>query len=182
MVFQANNTTIRRLLRAVVILLILTLNISCDQLSKSIVREKIGYNESIQLLDHYLTLTRVENTGAFLSIGNTLRYPFNLILLSIFPIIMLGGAFWYLMKKQDLSNLMILGVCLIMGGGAGNIYDRIMHGSVTDFLHMDLLIFQTGIFNVADISIMTGIFLIFTEFYIRKNRVKPAQGIQKKSE
>ncbi len=58
----------------------------------------------------------------------------------------------------------------IIGGGIGNLYDRILYGSVTDFLHMDFQLFRTGIFNMADVSIMIGVFwLMFTQLKTRQN-------------
>ncbi|MDO8994488.1 MAG: signal peptidase II, partial [Daejeonella sp.] len=66
-------------------------------------------------------------------------------------------------------NLQIVGWCFVIGGGTGNLYDRIVHGSVTDFLHLDLGLFQTGIFNLADVSIMIGMFIILTgQFFYKK--------------
>ena len=59
-------------------------------------------------------------------------------------------------------------VILIVGGGFGNIYDRIVHGSVTDFMHINFIIFQTGVFNVADVSIMTGTFILLIQAYIKR--------------
>jgi len=54
----------------------------------------------------------------------------------------------------------LIGFCFVIGGGIGNLFDRIVHGSVTDFLHVDFGFFQTGIFNMADLSIMMGIFIV----------------------
>jgi signal peptidase II len=59
-----------------------------------------------------------------------------------------------------MPEVLLIGWCFVIGGGTGNLYDRIIHGSVTDFLHLDLRLFQTGIFNMADVSIMTGMFII----------------------
>ena len=75
----------------------------------------------------------------------------------------LGLGFLYLMRNKNLSNMTILGSCFIVGGGMGNIYDRIIYGSVTDFLHIDFVIFETAIFNMADVSIMTGVFALVVE-------------------
>jgi signal peptidase II len=97
--------------------------------------------------------------------------PWKTILLAIFPILILGLGIMYLFLKKGLSNLSVLGICLLLGGGIGNIYDRIIYGSVTDFLHADLIIFQTGIFNIADMSIMTGIGLIIFEMVLKRKRL-----------
>ena len=51
----------------------------------------------------------------------------------------------------------------MVGGGIGNIYDRLIHGSVTDFLHLDFGLFQTEIFNMADVSIMVGMLTILVD-------------------
>jgi signal peptidase II len=59
-------------------------------------------------------------------------------------------------------------IILIIGGGLGNIYDRIRFGSVTDFAHIDFVIFQTGVFNVADMSIMAGTIMIILHAWFKK--------------
>ena len=140
--------------------IILISNVGCDQISKNIVRKRIHYNEEISLMNNYLTLTKIENRGAFFSLGHSLPQPIKLLLLTILPTIALGLAFLYLLTKKNLTNMAIIGICFIIGGGIGNIYDRVVYGSVTDFLHIDFLIFQTAIFNMADVSIMTGVFAI----------------------
>ena len=147
-------------IRNLVILLILLMNFSCDQISKTIVRESVAEYEIIPLIDGYLTLTKVENTGAFLSTGSSLPYFMRLILLTLLPLAFLSYGLWLIIRKKDMPQILIIGWCFVIGGGAGNLYDRIIHGSVTDFLHLDLRLFQTGIFNMADVSIMTGMFII----------------------
>ncbi len=158
----------KNVIRILSVVLILGLNVGCDQVSKNIVRENINYGDKITLVKNFLTLTKVENTGAFLSLGNSLPQPFRFIVLAIFPIFILGLALAYLLFKKDISKISIVGISLLIGGGIGNIYDRIMYGSVTDFLHADFILFQTGIFNFADISIMTGLFIIILEMLFRK--------------
>ena len=155
----------KMILRTLVILVILSSTIGCDQISKNIVRQRIDYGEQIGLIGNYLTLTKIENTGAFLSLGDSLSQPIKVLLLTLLPIVVLGLVLIYLMTTNNLSNSTILGICFIAGGGIGNIYDRIIYGSVTDFLHIDFVVFQTGIFNMADISIMTGCFIVLLESY-----------------
>lgn len=154
---------VKQFLRTLLILLILGLNVGCDQVTKNIVRQNISYHEQIVLIDDHLTLTKTENGGAFLGFGDSLPEPLKSFLLTILPLFILGLAITFLVKKKNLPNLIILGVCFMVGGGIGNIYDRIMYGSVTDFLHIDFVLFQTGIFNMADVSIMIGVFFILLE-------------------
>jgi signal peptidase II len=163
---------IRRILRTLVILIILSSNIGCDQISKRIVRQRINYNERISLMSNHLTLTKVENTGAFLSAGQSLPQPIKILLLTILPLLVLGLAFIFVLVKRELSNKTMMGICFVIGGGIGNIYDRLMYGTVTDFLHIDFAIFQTGIFNMADVSIMTGTVAILFDSYHKRDKSK----------
>ncbi|MBB2146709.1 signal peptidase II [Pedobacter sp. LMG 31464] len=155
-------------LRWILLLAIVALNIGCDQVSKSIVRQKIDYDENISIIKNHFILTKVENTGAFLSAGNNLPEAVRFVLLSILPVLVLGYGLFYLLSKNNLPRSIQLGLCFLIGGGIGNVYDRILFGSVTDFLHMDFGIFRTGIFNLADVSIMIGIALLFIQSLKRK--------------
>lgn len=150
-----------KLIRNILILVILIFNVGCDQISKNIVRQNIDYNERISVIDDYLILTKVENTGAFLSIGNSLPETARFIILTVLPIVILGIAFLYMQtKKLNLINRLAL--AFIIGGGIGNLYDRLIFGSVTDFLFIDIGILHTGIFNMADVSIMFGMLLVIS--------------------
>lgn len=147
-------------LRWSILLLLLTLNFSCDQFSKRIVRNEIRDYENISIIKENFTLTRVENTGAFLSLGDNMPYIFRLIILTGLPLLFLLYGLYFLFTKRNLPMTMQIALCFLIGGGVGNLYDRILHGSVTDFMHMDFYLFQTGVFNFADISIMIGISIL----------------------
>jgi len=158
-------------IRNLLILSIVAMNVACDQLSKNIIRNEIDINEKIVVINNFLTLTKVENTGAFLSLGNHLpRISYQIIMIAL-PLIFIGYALFYLFKNITLSKLLTFGICLGIGGGLGNILDRIIFGSVTDFLHFDFVIFHTGIVNMADISITCG-FIIITYSLIKMGKLK----------
>lgn len=153
----------KRTIRLVLLLFVVALNVGCDQVSKIIVRQKIDYYENISLIKDHLTLTKVENTGAFLSMGDELPTVIRFTLLSLMPIVVLGFALYYLFVNSNLPLGIQLGICFLIGGGIGNIYDRIKFGSVTDFLHIDFGLFRTGVFNFADVSIMIGIGILLIQ-------------------
>ena len=73
----------KSIIRALIIISILIVNVSCDQLSKSIVRNRIDENEQISVVNPYFTLMRVENEGAFLSLGDSLPKMARFILLAL---------------------------------------------------------------------------------------------------
>lgn len=147
----------RHTLRLVLITFLLLLNIGCDQVSKNIARNNISEYEHISIIKDTFTLTKVENSGAFLSLGDQMPYIFRLIILTGLPLLFLGYGIFYLYSKSNLPLSFQIALCFLIGGGIGNLYDRIVYGSVTDFMHLDFKIFQTGVFNFADISIMIGV-------------------------
>lgn len=164
--------------RLLVVFLVLC-NFSCDQFSKSVVREKIEYYEVIRPFGDFFSLTKVENTGAFLSVGSSLPLLFRSVFLIILPFIFLIYGLYLVLTQKGLPVLILTGWCFVIGGGIGNLADRIIRGSVTDFLHLDLGVLQTGIFNFADVSIMTGLIMILSGFFLypnhgisQKNRIK----------
>lgn len=154
------------------ILVIILLNIGCDQISKDIVRKKIVPSEYIQVIKDHFVLTNVENTGAMLGAGENLPQPLKIFFLQILPIIVLLILLFTILKENNLSKWLIIAFAFVIGGGIGNIFDRIAYGSVTDFMHISLGPLKTGIFNMADISVTVGgIFILF--YSLKKN--KPLQ-------
>ena len=154
-------------------LLLITANIGCDQISKSVVREHLDYQERISMVDDHVMLTKVENSGAFLSLGDSMTPTAKALLLNLFPVLsLLAILFW--LFRVDMSKGMAFGLCCVVGGGIGNVFDRIVHGSVTDFLYMHAGIFRTGIFNFADVSITGGVlFILALQIFRGKQVVKP---------
>lgn len=165
-----------KLFRVTIILLIIFANIGCDQVSKKIVRHHISENQTIGMLNNHFMLMRVENSGAFLSFGDSLSKYAKNILLSVLPLIALTIASVYVFLKQNISVVSLIAICFIIGGGVGNLFDRIAYGSVTDFLYLHIGIFQTGIFNLADLSITTGAFIILLQSLFKRTHL-PSSSI-----
>lgn len=156
------------IVRILIILAILISNVSCDQISKNVVRQAIEYHERIGFVNDYVTLTKVENTGAFLSLGNELPNILRIILLIALPTFVMTLGLFFLLTKTKLTQSTLVGGSFVLGGGIGNMYDRIVYGSVTDFMLIDFGIFQTGVFNMADVSIMVGMFVILIQSFRKK--------------
>lgn len=156
-------------LKRIVILLIVLLNIGCDQISKGIVRKKIAPSEYIQVVKDNFVLTNVENTGAMLGAGKNLPQPLKIILLQVFPILILLVLLFNILKKSNLNKWSIIAFAFVIGGGIGNLIDRVIYGSVTDFMHISLGPLKTGIFNMADVSVtLGGIFILLFSFRRKK--------------
>ena len=145
------------------------LSIAFDQISKIWVRNNFESYSEKSIIGDVFTLIKVENTGAFLGMGSELSEIPRILLLIILPVIVLISITLYTYIDKTLDKLSIIGFSLIIGGGIANIFDRIVFGSVTDFLYINLGgIFKTGIFNIADLSVTTGMILILISSFKRK--------------
>ena len=128
----------------------------------------MNYYDQIGFLHNHITLSKVENSGAFLSFGDSLSKPLKIILLNLLPLVVVVFGLVFILTKTSLDRVILFGLILVIGGGIGNLYDRVVHGSVTDFMHINFVIFQTGVFNVADLSITTGVFIMLIQAYFTR--------------
>ena len=144
------------------ILALVFLNVGCDQVSKKIARNNISPNERIELVKNNLVLMKIENTGAAYGVGSNLNPIIKRIIFQILPAIVLLVLLWLSLIKSKYPREVIIGFCFIVGGGFGNVYDRIIYGSVTDFMYIELGFFNTQIFNMADVSVVVGSLIILT--------------------
>lgn len=150
------------------ILLLIFANAGCDQVSKNAARKHLSYHETVSIIGNNLIFTKVENTGAFLSTGDSLTGSLKFILLAALPLLALGYGIYYLLTNTQLPRLLVWGISFVIGGGLGNLADRLIYGSVTDFVHVDYYFVKTGIFNLADVSIMVGMILLLIQLYFKR--------------
>lgn len=147
-------------------LLLILSNISCDQITKNSAREELIQHEKVNIINDNFILTKVENTGAALSLGENLPPILKIILLQILPLIVLVFLFHRILVHKNIPTLNVAGFSFIIGGGIGNIYDRILYGSVTDFMYIEIGFLHTGIFNMADVSVVVGSLLLLSSYLI----------------
>ena len=143
------------------IIVLVLLNIGCDQISKKVVRNNVESRDYIELIDDHFILTNVENTGAMLGFGAGFPPSVKIVLLQIVPIMVLMLLLYRVLTKKTIGTWLVIAFAFVIGGGIGNLIDRVAYGSVTDFFQIRLGIFKTGIFNMADVAVTSGILLIF---------------------
>jgi signal peptidase II len=150
--------------------------IGCDQVTKSLARHHLMYREPFSYLHNTVRLEYVENTGAALSLGDSLSKPLSFWLLSIVPLLFLVVLFIYAVRKVSvLTPLKLMAFSLIFAGGLGNIIDRLLYDRhVTDFMNVGISNFRTGIFNVADMCVTAGVIMLIVASY-RKSDRQPAE-------
>jgi signal peptidase II len=162
-----------KLSRTAFIAILIVINIALDQVSKIWVRAKVEPFSEASIIGDVFTLHNVENTGAFLGMGSDLTQPWKTIFLLIIPITVLGLVVIHIIKDKAIDKMSLIGFCCIIGGGIANVFDRFAYGSVTDFLHIDLGgKLRTGIFNIADVSVTTGMIMILVASFLFRKKKK----------
>tara|TARA_R110002049_G_scaffold32570_8_gene108312 strand:+ start:667 stop:1161 length:495 start_codon:yes stop_codon:yes gene_type:complete len=157
--------------RSIYIILVIVLTIVVDQVSKVLVRTNINPGDQIQLIGKNFIMMNVENTGAFLGMGSDLNPALRILLLLILPILVLGFVLRYILKDKTLDNWSLFAFASIIGGGIANVFDRIAYGSVTDFFYIKLTdLLRTGIFNMADLSVTTGMIILVIVSFKKKKK------------
>lgn len=157
--------------RLLVIFLVTLSCVGCDQATKLLASEHLPKFHMTSYLNDILRVGYTENIGAFLGLGNNLAEGTRFWILVILVGVFLFGLLAYLIlnSKQNLTSLIALS--LVFSGGLSNFYDRVVNnGAVIDFLNIGLGSIRTGIFNVADIAIMLGVFLLI--FSQRKIKIQ----------
>ncbi|TDT45419.1 signal peptidase II [Maribacter spongiicola] len=142
------------------IIIIVLITVGCDQASKELTRQKVVPQSFIPVIENHLILTNVENTGAMLGFGQDFHPIVKKIIFQGLPLLVLVLMLFRIMTKPNLNTLLLVAFALVIGGGIGNLIDRIAYGSVTDFFQLRLGFLRTGIFNIADVAVTTGVLLL----------------------
>ncbi len=141
------------------IILITTIIFFIDQLIKLIISSFLHLNQSLSIIPNFFNITYLENTGAAWSI----LYG-HLSLLIVFSCIALFLIIYY-MKKFVLNKRNIMAFGLIYGGLLGNLFDRLFHGYVIDYFDFKIFSYNYPVFNIADMALVIGIFLIIVAIF-----------------
>lgn len=155
--------------RTATLIVIIIAVIALDQWTKHLVRTSL--QQPVEYLGGAVTLLHAENEGAFLSLGSNLPPGVRTAIFSGVVGIALLVALVALMTGRIASRADAAATALIIGGGIGNLIDRVaFHGRVTDFTYLKLGPLHTGVFNVADVAITFGvIWLALTSFFTKKD-------------
>ena len=134
--------------------IITLLSFIIDQVSKALVSTCFSLNESVKLINNFLYLNYINNTGASFSILTNKKYL--LIVLSFIAIIIIIR--YINTFKNTIFNRIGLG--LLLGGILGNLSDRILFGYVKDFISLYIFGYSFPVFNIADICIVVGVIIL----------------------
>ena len=143
-----------------------------DQLSKNAISSWLPYGGSSPVIDGFFSLVHVRNTGmAFSLFADAAPWfrEFALPALQLAIILVVVAIFRMVGEAAQLSRFAL---ALVLGGAAGNFFDRILHGYVTDFLDFYVASYHWPAFNVADSAITIGAGLLLLDSI----RTRPSPG------
>lgn len=141
-----------------------------DQATKAAAREVLVGGPRV-LLPGIVNLVHVENTGAAFSLAEGAG-----VILGILAVVFLVGATLAAWRMGDLPRCVVVSIAMVAGGGFGNLIDRVMHGSVTDFISCAFVNFP--VFNVADICITLGVVVFLLGCFVWE----PSDGTEAEAE
>jgi signal peptidase II len=129
-----------------------------DRVTKNLVAASIPYGTEVETLGGLVGITNVKNSGAAFGIAPALTIIFLLASVGV----SIGLVVYVARQQTDTLSAAVLG--LILGGTAGNGFDRIVHGEVTDFVNVHFW----PVFNLADSAISIGVAALIAGYFLRK--------------
>lgn len=126
-----------------------------DQLSKIIITNLMLPYSEIIIIKHLFHIMYVKNTGSAFSMFQNSRI--FLIIISLVAILLILK---YLLNLKNINKIKTICYSLLLGGIIGNLIDRIIHGYVIDFISVYIGTYAFPVFNIADMCIVLGVFLL----------------------
>ncbi|MBI3440289.1 MAG: lipoprotein signal peptidase [Proteobacteria bacterium] len=130
----------------------------CDQLTKFTAADYLLRHGEVKLAP-FLNLTLVHNTGAAFGILNNAGGWQNVLFIMVASIACVV-ILWMSWRADIKGILFAVALMLILGGAAGNLIDRLVHGYVIDFIDVYYRVWHWPAFNVADSAITIGAVLL----------------------
>lgn len=146
--------------------------VGIDQWLKLLAKEFLKPGETTPLIQDVLHLTYLENRGAAFGMMQNKKWLLVWATAAVLLILILA-----VMAGKIKGTFPLFSVCTIIGGGIGNLIDRVYRGYVIDYIHVKIVNF--AIFNFADICVTVGtamliFYLLFHELLKRKKTEEKA--------
>lgn len=149
-----------------------------DQATKILTKSYMNIHESIEILGSYVRLTFIKNPGMAFGIRfeSILGIQNGKIIFTIFSIIASVVIFIYLLKTKGYKKFVKTALAFILGGAIGNLIDRMLFGSVVDFVDVGIGELRWPVFNVADSAVTIGMIILIAVILFEK-KPEPVEQI-----
>jgi len=137
--------------------------LAIDQATKAMVRANLHEHDSVTVIPGLVDITHVLNNGTAFGFLNGVEFPFKTVVIAIIAAAALIGVGLYAASLAHHQWAARLGLALIIGGAAGNLLDRVVAGSVVDFVDVYWRTHHFWAFNVADSAISVGVAIMILD-------------------
>ena len=137
--------------------------VALDQLTKAMIRASLAEHESRTVIPGLMDFTHVLNSGAAFGFLNGVDFPFKTVVIAVIATAALIGVGFYAASLAHHQLVARIGLALIIGGAAGNLLDRVIAGSVVDFVDVYWRSYHFWAFNVADSAITVGVAIMILD-------------------
>jgi signal peptidase II len=141
-----------------------------DRITKGAIRSHLSPWEAVNVIPGLFNIVHTENPGIAFGLLADLADPWRSVLLIGLAILVLAIISGILLRAGAQNMLLRMGLALVMGGAVGNLFDRIVHGTVTDFVEIHMGEHYFPAFNVADSAITIGACLLLLDMWYSKER------------
>lgn len=142
------------------LLVISFLLVIIDQVIKSIIIQKMDFNQSVSVIKNFFSLTLIKNEGV--AFGLLDKMPEVTFTLSFCIVIII---FIEVLKKKNFTKMQIIYISMIVGGAIGNLIDRLRYSVVIDYLDFKIFGYNFPIFNFADTLIVIGVIIYIIDIF-----------------
>jgi signal peptidase II len=156
--------------KVALILVLATIVVAVDLWTKAVFERSFSGQPMLHLLGDTVRVGFVLNSGVFLSLGHALEPQTRFWLFVVGVSCVLALLAGLTLKDHRFRTPEVAAVAAIVGGGLGNLVDRVQLGAVRDFLNLGIGSLRTGIFNVADVAITFGGVALILIPFLRKRR------------
>ena len=135
--------------------------IAISQLGSYLVNTRLPLGSTVEL-NSFVHFTHIRNMGGVFGMFQGKGWVF-----AVFSVLMISGVTLYLVKSTTVQNYEYVCFGFVVGGGTSNVLDRLIYGSVVDFINLQHIPYWHYIFNTADVMVHVGLWpLLF--FSLRK--------------
>jgi signal peptidase II len=126
-----------------------------------------------ELVHNFIYLVHSSNPGIAFGVFSDSSSPWTRFILIVGSFLIISGLAWLFAGGKTGGPLTAVGLTLLLAGATGNVTDRILHGSVTDFFEVWLGTYRWPAFNVADSAITVGAILVIVDALFGAKHVTP---------
>jgi signal peptidase II len=141
-----------------------------DQLTKSMIVQKLFLYEKVEVIRGFFNIIHVRNTGGAFGIFGGEKGGLGSVLFVVVSLVAIGAIVYLFVKAREDEKALAFSFTLILSGALGNLIDRIRYGEVIDFLDFHVSTYHWPAFNIADSAICIGIGLLALELLAKDKK------------